>query len=216
MLRSAAQSPAAVAVSRQVVHRPRILAPITCTLAPLLCTCLFVVYYMCGNSDRSAQHATDHRVLQKLGLTHVINASNKIGNPHIGEGDFFFLLLTMHADRVSGVEYLTVPVEDSHEATEEFSQVRLGGIGGAAHARGARALPRPLQHFHVIRDFLLRVKEAGGKVLVGYEMLPCHSPHVTRVASGALYGGRQPERQHSCVCCNVLSSRELVARTRCI
>lgn len=91
---------------------------------------------MCGNSDRSAQHATDHRVLQKLGLTHVINASNKIGNPHTGEGDVLFLPLTMHADRVSGVEYLNVPVEDSYEATEEFSQVRRAGLV-ALHSRAA-------------------------------------------------------------------------------
>ena len=78
---------------------------------------------MSNNSNRSAQHATDHRVLEKPGLTHVINASNKIGNPHINEGNLRFVLLTMCVDHVAGVEYLTVPVEDSHEATEEFSQV---------------------------------------------------------------------------------------------
>ena len=34
----------------------------------------------------SAQHAQDKRVMEKLQLTHVINASNKIDNYHVAQG----------------------------------------------------------------------------------------------------------------------------------
>jgi len=75
----------------------------------------------------SAQHATDCRVIEKLKLTHIINASNRIENRHIS----------------SGIEYLTISIEDAPEASDELSQ-----------------------HIVVIKDFLARVKNSGGRVLV--------------------------------------------------
>ncbi len=116
---------------------------------------------------RSAQHATDHRVLEKLSLTHVINASNKIGNPHVSAGNYCCAgqMIQLEVDTfIPGVEYLTIPVEDSAEASDEFSQVQFMRFG-AMFCFGSLIYP---QHFPVIRDFLLRVKSSGGKVLVRY------------------------------------------------
>ena len=41
-----------------------------------------------SHTMHSAQHAIDQRVIEKLNVTHVINASNRIDNHHITTGSF--------------------------------------------------------------------------------------------------------------------------------
>ena len=74
-MHAVAALPATVAVSRQVVLR--VMMTTMVLLKCYSCVCDFVC---------SAQHAQDKRVMEKLKLTHVINASNKIDNPHVGQG----------------------------------------------------------------------------------------------------------------------------------
>ncbi len=40
----------------------------------------------CSHTMHSAQHAIDQRVIEKLNVTHVINASNRIDNYHVATG----------------------------------------------------------------------------------------------------------------------------------
>jgi hypothetical protein len=48
--------------------------------------CMHMLRMVCVTMPYSAQHAQDKRVMEKLKLTHVINASNKIDNCHVAAG----------------------------------------------------------------------------------------------------------------------------------
>jgi hypothetical protein len=90
--------------------------------------------------------------MEKLNLTHIINASNRVDNPHVALGAIhmnfelkLIFICKARAPRLTplpaGVEYLTVPIEDSHEASEELQQV-IGNLPDLrAHVASSASRP---------------------------------------------------------------------------